>query len=576
MSRALSLLLLLMTPAATDAQTMARVVAESAARSAERNARHPYPLAGTCPYTTTSFAFTGAQTGTGIDETFVVMEPCGFNLAGPDLPLIVMLNGFCLGTTAIFNGITQIPDEANVRGWLVLAITQGGDAYLKKSYGIHKTQANVEFAIDHVIQNYPVDEDRIYGAGWSAGGGAITSYAARHLDPGKPMFAAVATDAGTYELIDTYNNVTSDVQTFMASGLMFEGTPTGAPFGYLRTNTLTYTGAMAYDAELSQLGNLVHTPILHVYSTDDPITYLPAQNVLFASTLASLGGTVTSIPFSGLFEPHSWDLLDPVSTLDFFAQHTVDRAPSSFDVLADRDAVYYWADVTQRVGAAFSPVSCDVDAVENRVDATGLENVAALALSPPATELDPTVDFVLHVVTADSGTTSITVEGVSSAPTYVLDGNSVFESWSFDGPSSSITFDLDGPGGHTLTVRYDDYSAVTSGPSSVGIGANLPLTLTGGVAFKPYVLFLGFSEGVLPISLFDPGDPRNLLVGFATPPAIAQGALDGAAQASVNVAIPNDPGLDGMELRCQFVTLPGGMTIVDEISNRLDVTIVAP
>ena len=222
---------------------LARVDAESARRSMERNASRPHIYTGTCPYTTVSLAFNGTQTGTGIDEAAILMTPCGFNPAGPDLPLIVIFNGFCLGAPAIFNGLTQIPDEANARGWMVVAITCGGQAMFKKSYGIHKCQANVEFVLDYIIQNYPVDLDRIYGVGWSAGGGAIVSYGARHLNPARPMFAAIATDAGTYDLIDTYNNVPADVKAFLNGSLMFGGSPSdlAATFGYLRTGTISFT-----------------------------------------------------------------------------------------------------------------------------------------------------------------------------------------------------------------------------------------------------------------------------------------------------------------------------------------------
>lgn len=555
----------------------AKIDLESAQRSIERNTARPHPMALLgCPYTTTPLNFTSGQTGTPFDEKTILMTPCGFNPNGPDLPLIVIFNGFCLGAPAIFAGITQIPDEANARGWLVLAITLGGDALSKKSYGVSTAQPNVEFVLDYVIQNYPVDTNRIYGVGWSAGGGAIVSYGARHLDPAKPMFAAIATDAGTFDMIDTYNTVTPDVQTFLASNLMFHGIPSNAAFtfNYLRTSTILYTPPSSpIDATQSQVKNLTKTPIYQVYSTDDPITNLKFQQSAFASYLNSQSAPITTQTFSGLPSPHSFDLLAPVATLDFFQSKSLNASPSSFSINADRSATWYWANLTQRTTGLFSRLTCATNTGTNTLTVSGVDNVSALALSPPAGTVDLDANFTLSFQTVDRQTTNVTLTGLDLAPSYFLEGTSLFKTWSYDSNAKTATLTIPGNGTHILTAHYDGYSATVTGPATVQHGTKLTMQFTGSTPNQVCVFFLGFNEAVIPLNLFDPGDSRNLLVDLASAPLLFPSVLDGTGHLTLPVPVPNSISLIGTTIRTQFVTLPGGSTIVDEISNRLDVLV---
>src|SRR5690606_29947963 len=162
-------------------------MAEVVERSAERSRRENDALrrlgvihTGLGPYTVTQVDIPptdpgdGFFTGTGFLERIQIMTPFGFDPNGPDLPLVVAFNGWGMSAGSFFNGMSTIPDEANVRGWMVVAVTCLDD----KSYGWIVGQTGIEVALKYVDHYYPVDRDRIYAVGWSAGGGSVASYAA--------------------------------------------------------------------------------------------------------------------------------------------------------------------------------------------------------------------------------------------------------------------------------------------------------------------------------------------------------------------------------------------------------------
>ena len=531
-------------------------------------------VGGACPYTVTQIDIPAATTGTGFNERIQMMTPCNYNAGGPDLPLIVAWNGFGLSAASFFNGMSDIPDEANARGWLLVAVTGLDD----KGFGAPLPQQNVEAAIDYVMANYPVDEDRIYGVGWSAGGGAIASLCSRNLDPAGPMFAALAVNAGTVDLVDAYNSDTSPgmtTQTIMENAALFGGPPSGGTlWNYLRSETLDHdVDQLIEDESRSAMRNLLNVPIRHVYSTDDGIAYLIDQNQVFAAYLAGKGAPITTQTFTGLTDPHDWTLLDATATLDFFAAQTIERAPTAFEVNADRDATWYWAEVTQDTAGTFTELECAVDAANNHLDVTGVVNLDAVTLSPPASEFDPNAPWTMTFETADAGLTVVHVEGVTDPPTYLLDYHTLYPAVNVthDDVNDVLSIDLYGPATHEFTVRYDDYAATLGGPATVTGGSCANFTFQGSNANQPTIFLIGFAQGVVDLSQLDPNDDRNVLIDLATPPVFVFGTLDGAGQGTLDLFVP--PALAGTILRTQLVTYPGSPTLLDEISPRLDVTV---
>ena len=81
-----------------------------------------------------------------------------------------------------------------------------------------------------------------------------------------------------------------------------------------------------------------------------------------------------------------------------------------------------------------------------------------------------------------------------------------------------------------------------------------------------YVLLPSLSAGPTPVGLVNPGDPRLLSVGLDQPGLWSVGLLAGGV-ANESVLLPNDPGLNGVVLHAQFVTITLGPLRVDDVSN---------
>ncbi|MCC7170579.1 MAG: hypothetical protein IT459_09030 [Planctomycetes bacterium] len=514
-----------------------------------------------------------AQTGTNYNEPIVIQEPWDLN-AGGIRPLMVVWNGYGNSPSSFYTpGVSGLDEEANCRSWLTVAMFAVDDQAMGCVSPI-PAQTNVEAVIDYMIAHYSVDLDRIYMVGWSMGAGASASYAARHLDPNEPMIAALALDAGTFDLINAYNSESGAFKNI--AHLIFGGPPSNPSFtfNYARSESQWYDfGTNAILEASSQLRNLRHVPIHHVYSTDDTVLYLPTQNSLFTNFLTAKGATIASTAVSGQVPPHSWNIMDPVAALDFLQTKTVNRSPASFEITADRSARYYWADVTQRTANQFSTLAVTTNAVANTLTLTGVANVGALTLAPPVASMNVGAHFTVALTTTDVGATSLVIEGVQTQPTYVLNGTSLLTGWTW--VAGDLTLPVTATGTTSLEVRFDDFDGVMSGPSTLAINNNLHLTLTGTTPNQPYFFMLGTSEGVLPLSLIDPSDDRNILVGFNPFPIMLPAAFGGAPTASFDLFIPNNAALVGSRLYCQFVTYPGSSHVIDVISNRLDVALTA-
>ncbi len=545
-------------------------------RALARRAHAPRPPStqaiGVCDYTLTQLDLPPSYTGTGYSERIKIMTPCGYVANGPDVPLIVLWNGWAISAGAIYEGMSAIPDEANLRGWLMVSVTGVDD----KGFGAPKPQQNVAAAVRYMTENYTVDENRIYAFGWSAGGGAAATLAARNLNPERPMFAALVTNAGAYDLVGTYHQDPSSLASMlMEHPALFEGPPV-PPFlwNYLRSETVDTLAGITADAKSSQMRNLVNVPIYHVYSTDDPLQYLVAQNQTFAAHLSSLGANITTTTFTGLVDPHDWSLVDAKATLDWCQAFTVVREPPSFQVNADRDDRFYWADVDQRVGGTFSSLHARVADPENGLELLDVSNVERLRLTPPAGSFDPNSHFTLFVESNDPAGLDVVIAGVTAPPTYVLLGDDLFVDYVHDAGAKELT--LKPPDGASdVEVRFDGYAATLAGPASAAIGTFVDLKLAASTPHQPFVLLLGFDAGVFPIATIDPNDDRYLLLDLAKPFVAFPSQLGPSGSFSTCALIPNDVALIGARLHAQFVTLPGSATLVDEISPRLDVDVVA-
>ena len=179
-------------------------------------------------------------------------------------PLLVGFHQFSASHLDIFVN-TTFPQEASARGWYLLGPLSGSQG----NFSSIESQINTKYVIEWVLENFLVDEGRIYGVGFSMGGGSVTNFAARHVDPGGPMFAALCNHTGSVSVHDSYINANPQGRTILES--IFGGSPTRNLFAYQRSSVIDLdpvTGEVVPGADLAR--NLTHVPLRNFYAHGGP------------------------------------------------------------------------------------------------------------------------------------------------------------------------------------------------------------------------------------------------------------------------------------------------------------------
>ena len=85
-----------------------------------------------------------------------------------------------------------------------------------------------------------------------------------------------------------------------------------------------------------------------------------------------------------------------------------------------------------------------------------------------------------------------------------------------------------------------------------------------------YIVVPSFNAGPTPLALFDPLDPRVLDVGLDLAAYAQTGLIFPSGLATAQIRLPALASLAGIPLRAQAVTVPGATTLVDDISNVIE------
>jgi len=218
-------------------------------------------------------------------ERFVLQFPAN---PGPlvDRAMVIAFHGFSTSEDSIF--LTSIPQECADRGWYLLAPLGLVDV----NYGNVQAQEAVDRALAFVQNFFTFNEERIYGMGFSMGGGWALSYAMRHLDPAGLRVAAVANHTGTMDLVGTYENGGTEIQGYMSNPLVFGSTPARDPFAYFRATPFDLLHGMP-NIDASSVSNLLHIPVYHHVNLLDNQFVLLAQNNIYKNYLVNKGATVS-------------------------------------------------------------------------------------------------------------------------------------------------------------------------------------------------------------------------------------------------------------------------------------------
>lgn len=301
--------------------------------------------------------------------------------------------------------------------------------------------------MDWVLATYPaIDRDRIYGYGFSMGGGNALNYAARHLDRETGTFAALVNHTGTVCLPDEYRNAVTPAAVQPVMEVLFGGTPAARPFEYLRSSVLDLDAASALSLGGDHVAvNLAHVPIQSWFAVGDPQAHLVRQARRLGELLDLVPGsahTIVEVPGN----LHRWDTLDEYLVCEWFAQRTL-SVPSGGELRVDRSGRYHGLELTVGATDRFARLFFDMRA--DRLSLTRTENVVEVEMSAPAIGLDPaSLPFEVLVETADGTPDRIVIRDFTRAPTTVLrNGVTVLQGFTYDGGQQILT--LEGPDGGT-------------------------------------------------------------------------------------------------------------------------------
>ena len=340
-------------------------------------------------------------------------------------PVLTLFHGYGEEPAQVVQN-TALVQDAMARGWVVY-IPLGAHKF---NYGIEYAQRNIELSFEFLGSRLPLDLDRIYAVGFSMGGGAAASYAARHLDPEGVRFAAVVNHTGTASLRATYH--TSNATNLFESPLMFGASPDVAPFAYLQSSTVDLDHiSLGTDAAGEMASNLSHVPVLHWYAQFDPLqSILDQTNALHDRLLVRGGDSSQTVVSSSL---HSWSTLDPTATLDWLQQHTL-QTPQPGDVtrtLADRSGRWHDLDIVQTQAGAMTPILWSAQPATDTLYLIEMENVDSVALDLGDVGLAAPRDLSVVVQTVDTSAPEIVLSGVPAAPTDVRRRGTSTNSWAY-------------------------------------------------------------------------------------------------------------------------------------------------
>ena len=320
-----------------------------------------------------SFRYTG--TTTGFDEEFLIGLPDpAVSSPRQAAPVLILWHQWSSSRFDTWSR-THFFELATTRGWYVIAPTGAHEFHMGIEYGQRNTQELINFMAQFVSGLSglpPFDETRIYGVGFSMGGGGLVSNACRYLDPTGFPYAAIFNLTGTMSAASGWlndrlppkNNPTQFGTELRSHPMMFGGDP-GLPqfsFGYQIASTIHLWPTPNIVAPGSDLlRNIPEINVSNSYISGDthPNKNQVDQAVAHATT-AHAGSTSQflfselppdpTVPPTQTAHPlHCWEHIHPYEDqiLTWFEDKRFDKPSGYARILADRDARYYDISVTQ-------------------------------------------------------------------------------------------------------------------------------------------------------------------------------------------------------------------------------------
>jgi len=393
------------------------------------------------------YALRISGTGTGWEEDFLIgIPPNPLNPA----PLLVLFHQYSVSEydTYIKTGFFK---EALTRGWYVVAPLGAHQL----NFGIDYSQRNIEVCLNWVTDFFggALDSERVYGVGFSMGGGALMSYASRHIDPTGVRFAALLNHTGSLSIADLYERCSNNDTTVFDHPLMFGGPPGTNEIAYQRASTFHLWPLPArIDSSSDFVRNLQSTYIETWYSDIDPNPCpLVSQNwtlnrYLETTPYLNQGWDSTERVFN--FNEHTWRLLDEAQILDTFTPLRAQNPTGTVDVLADRDARYHCVEVKQATQDVLSPFRFNsTPGGQNLIYFDRYSNISEVILHTADAGLDTSLPLEVKLDgNADSAPIEFTLTGYTNIPSDVTYAGTSTSDWSYDAAFGRVSLQAMTPG----------------------------------------------------------------------------------------------------------------------------------
>ena len=374
----------------------------------------------------------------GWPENYQWVEP----LPAPtqSVPLLVIFHKF--GTSQLDMTVnTGFPQEIGNQGWYAVSPLAANTQH----YSSMQSQAHMEAVLQDMLLRFPqIDRNRIYAVGFSMGGGAVVNYAARHLDPAKPMIAAVIAMSGTFALKDVY---LTDPPTHPYLDFWFGNGTAGSadPFKLARSSVVNFDPiSLQVYANEDLARNLTHIPLQILRPTDDMVPELPRESDVTAAHMLALGLVkgpnfdYQKVPFGWDVYDHRWSMLDDHWACEWLKTKTL-SIPTSARTLADHDGVYFHFYVEQDVANAYTPFQWTLDAAHNALHLSATSNLKRLTVDSLGAGLNLGLPFGVDLSTSDGLGDEIVFTSVLAAPTGVTRDGNTTTSWSYNLAAHELT-----------------------------------------------------------------------------------------------------------------------------------------
>jgi dienelactone hydrolase len=380
------------------------------------------------------------NTGSGFLEMFLLQVPDTAPSAAT--PALVVFHKFGVShADALFN--TTFVAECRARGWYMLAPIGATD----DNFGGSAAQINTAAVLAWARSTVPIDPMRIYGVGFSMGGGWCASYAARHLDPASSTFAAIMDHTGTVSLGDAYANESPSVQLILEG--LFGGSPAAQPFEYQRYSTIDIdhlTLEVGVGTDMAR--NLAY---VHSWVADhDPQPYLPTETAIFATHMQAMNPADILTVAPG--NVHSWSTLDDHATCDWLASYAL-QEPLSGTTLADANGAWHRFTVEQDAPGSFTPFSWMFDPVANRLSFWQTANLRSIRVSPNGLGIVYSGTLKLNLSSADGTGDEVIFSHVPAAPTSIL-RNGVPATAPYDPVAQTLVIDEPSGAGSQWVIHF--------------------------------------------------------------------------------------------------------------------------